>query len=87
MLGMSSLYAIGMLVIVVRLGWQAWRFDLLNPWVNFDLFLANTLTGVRGSGRNSMILRSRRFVGNSAASSRRAVKLPCSRGEPVRSPL
>lgn len=46
MLGMSPLYAIGMVVIATHLNWQAWRFDLWHPKVNFDLFLANILTGL-----------------------------------------
>lgn len=45
MLGMSGFYAIGMLLIAMHLGWQAWRFDLDLPEVNFRLFFANILTG------------------------------------------
>ncbi|UTD29565.1 4-hydroxybenzoate octaprenyltransferase [Bradyrhizobium sp. WD16] len=45
MLDMSGPYAIGMLVIAAHLGWQAWRFQLDRPEVNFRLFLANILTG------------------------------------------
>ena len=45
MLGMSPLYALGMVVIAAHLGWQTWRFDLGRPEVNFRLFLANILTG------------------------------------------
>ncbi|WP_298859444.1 4-hydroxybenzoate octaprenyltransferase [uncultured Sulfitobacter sp.] len=44
-LGMSSPYAFGMLVIAAHFGWQAWRFDIVRPEVNFRLFLANILTG------------------------------------------
>lgn len=46
MLGMSSLYAIGMMVIAGHLAWQTWRIDLERPEVNYRLFLANILTGV-----------------------------------------
>lgn len=46
MLGMSELYAIGMMVIAVHLAWQAWRFDLDRPEISYRLFLANILTGV-----------------------------------------
>jgi 4-hydroxybenzoate polyprenyltransferase len=45
MLGMSSLYAIGMLVIAAHLAWQARRFDIDRPEVSYRLFLANILTG------------------------------------------
>ena len=45
MLGMSELYAIGMMVIAVHLAWQAWRFDLDRPEISYRLFLANILTG------------------------------------------
>ncbi|OKP77954.1 4-hydroxybenzoate polyprenyltransferase [Ensifer adhaerens] len=45
MLGMSSLYAIGMVVIAAHLAWQAWRFDLDRPEISYRLFLANILTG------------------------------------------
>ncbi|MGE6783528.1 4-hydroxybenzoate octaprenyltransferase [Ensifer adhaerens] len=46
MLGMSGLYAIGMVVIAAHLAWQAWRFDLDRPEISYRLFLANILTGV-----------------------------------------
>lgn len=45
MLGMSSLYFVGIVVIAGHLGWQAWRFDLNHPDVSHSLFLANILTG------------------------------------------
>ncbi len=45
MLGMSSLYFIGMLIIAAHLGWQTWRFDIERPEVSYRLFLANILTG------------------------------------------
>jgi 4-hydroxybenzoate polyprenyltransferase len=45
MLGLSSLYAIGMLVIAAHLTWQARRFDADRPEVSYRLFLANILTG------------------------------------------
>lgn len=45
MLGMSSLYAIGMMVIAAHLAWQIWQVDLQRPDVNYRLFLANILTG------------------------------------------
>lgn len=45
MLGMSPLYALGMLAIAAYLGWQAWRFGIARPEVNFRLFLPNILTG------------------------------------------
>ena len=44
-LGMSPLYAFGMLIIAAHFGWQAWRFEIARPEVNFRLFLANILTG------------------------------------------
>lgn len=44
-LGMSPLYAFGMLIIAAHFGWQAWRFEITRPEVNFRLFLANILTG------------------------------------------
>ncbi|MGE3832238.1 MAG: 4-hydroxybenzoate octaprenyltransferase [Parvibaculaceae bacterium] len=50
MLGMSSLYALGMLVIAGHLAWQTWRIDLERPEVNFRLFLGNILTGVLLAG-------------------------------------
>lgn len=50
MLGMSSLYAIGMLAIAGHLAWQTWRIDLARPEVNFRLFLANILTGALLAG-------------------------------------
>jgi 4-hydroxybenzoate polyprenyltransferase len=50
MLGMSPLYAIGMLVIAAHLAWQTWRIDLARPEVNYRLFLANILTGVLLAG-------------------------------------
>jgi len=46
MLGMSELYAIGMVVIAAHLAWQASCFDLDRPEVSHRLFLANILTGV-----------------------------------------
>lgn len=48
--GMSSLYAVGMLVIAAHLSWQTWRIDLARPEVNYRLFLANILTGVLLAG-------------------------------------
>lgn len=45
LLGMSPLYAFGMLIIAAHFGWQAWRFEIARPEVNFRLFLANILTG------------------------------------------
>lgn len=45
MVGMSPLYAIGMLVVAAHLAWQTWRIDLARPELNFRLFLANILTG------------------------------------------
>ena len=50
MLGMSSLYAVGMVVVAAHLAWQAWRFDLDRPEVSYRLFLANILTGVLLAG-------------------------------------
>jgi len=50
MLGMSRLYAIGMLVIAGHLAWQTWRIDLERPEVNYGLFLANILTGALLAG-------------------------------------
>jgi 4-hydroxybenzoate polyprenyltransferase len=50
MVGMSSLYAFGMLVIAGHLAWQTWRIDLGRPDVNFRLFLANILTGALLAG-------------------------------------
>jgi 4-hydroxybenzoate polyprenyltransferase len=50
MLGMSSLYAIGVVVIAAHLGWQTWRIELKQPAVNFGLFLANVLTGALLAG-------------------------------------
>ncbi|MGO4739092.1 4-hydroxybenzoate octaprenyltransferase [Bosea sp. 2KB_26] len=50
LLGMSPLYAIGMLVIAAHLAWQTWRIDLARPDVNFGLFLANILTGALLAG-------------------------------------
>lgn len=44
--GMSLPYAAGMVVIAGHLAWQAWRFDLQRPELNFRLFLSNILTGV-----------------------------------------
>ena len=44
-LGMSPLYAFGMLIIAAHFGWQAWRFEIARPEVNFRLFLANILAG------------------------------------------
>lgn len=44
-LGMSPLYAFGMLIIAAHFGWQAWRFEIARPEVNFRIFLANILTG------------------------------------------
>jgi len=45
MLGMSSLYFVGMLIIAGHLGSQALRFNLGHPEVSYRLFLANILTG------------------------------------------
>ncbi|OAF17630.1 4-hydroxybenzoate octaprenyltransferase [Bradyrhizobium neotropicale] len=45
LLGMSSSYAVGMVVIAAHLGWQAWRIDLARPQLSFSLFLSNVLTG------------------------------------------
>jgi 4-hydroxybenzoate polyprenyltransferase len=45
MLGMSSFYALGMLVIAAHLCWQVRRFDIARPAANFRLFLTNILTG------------------------------------------
>lgn len=45
LLGMSWPYAVGMVVIAAHLGWQALRFDIARPEINFRLFLANILTG------------------------------------------
>lgn len=50
MLGMSRLYAIGMLVIAGHLAWQTWRIDLERPQVNYGLFMANILTGALLAG-------------------------------------
>jgi 4-hydroxybenzoate polyprenyltransferase len=50
MLGMSSLYAIGVVVIAAHLAWQTWRIELKRPTVNFGLFLANVLTGALLAG-------------------------------------
>ncbi|RWO08716.1 MAG: 4-hydroxybenzoate octaprenyltransferase, partial [Mesorhizobium sp.] len=50
LLGMSSPYAIGMLVIAAQVAWQTWRIDLARPEVNFRLFLANILTGALLAG-------------------------------------
>jgi 4-hydroxybenzoate polyprenyltransferase len=50
MSGMSSLYAVGMLVIASHLAWQTWRINLARPDVNFRLFLANILTGALLAG-------------------------------------
>lgn len=50
MLGMSRLYAIGMLVIAGHLAWQTWRIDLERPEVNYGLFMANILTGALLAG-------------------------------------
>lgn len=46
MLGMSELYAIGMVVIAADLSWQAWRFDLDRPEISYRLFLANIRIGI-----------------------------------------
>lgn len=45
LLGMSWPYAVGMVVIAAHLGWQALRFDIARPEINFRLFLAYILTG------------------------------------------
>ncbi|KAB2678430.1 MULTISPECIES: 4-hydroxybenzoate octaprenyltransferase [Hyphomicrobiales] len=45
LLGMSWPYAVGMVVIAAHLGWQALRFDIARPEINFRLFLANIFTG------------------------------------------
>jgi len=50
MLGMSRLYAIGMVVIAAHLARQTSRIDLSRPEVNYRLFLANILTGVLLAG-------------------------------------
>ena len=50
LLDMSGAYAAGMLLIAMHLGWQAWKFDMDRPEVNFRLFLANILTGALLAG-------------------------------------
>ena len=45
LLGMSLLYAAGMVAIAAHLAWQAWRIDLQRPELNFKLFQSNILTG------------------------------------------
>lgn len=50
LLGMSTPYAVGTLVIAAQLAWQIWRIDLARPEVNYRLFLANILTGVLLAG-------------------------------------
>jgi 4-hydroxybenzoate polyprenyltransferase len=45
LLGMSTPYAAGMLVIAAHLAWQTWQLDLARPEVSFRLFLSNILTG------------------------------------------
>lgn len=50
LLGMSTPYAVGMLVIAAHLAWQTWRLDLDRPELSFRLFLSNILTGALLAG-------------------------------------
>ena len=44
-MGLGGVYYIGMAMVAIHLGWQAWRFDLHKPDRNFGLFRANLWTG------------------------------------------
>jgi 4-hydroxybenzoate polyprenyltransferase len=46
MLSMSLPYFIGMALLALHLGWQAWRLDISRPALNLSLFRANIWTGV-----------------------------------------
>ncbi|ALB62600.1 4-hydroxybenzoate polyprenyltransferase [Cronobacter condimenti 1330] len=46
LLGMSWLYALGMVIIAAYLLWQTWHLDLTNRAQSFNHFLHNILTGV-----------------------------------------